>query len=109
MAPRVDQAQTLPRLAEFDGFSLLGFARAVLYIADPRVLASTQYVVALAGTSFQAEALFDAAHLYQQRSFTVLLPNVHQLVFGWSIAIATLIAAVIFFKLGPEFSHGWLA
>ena len=97
------------RLAEFAGLSLVGFAIAVLYIADPRVLASTQYVVAIAGTSLLAVALFEAAHLYQQKSFTVLLPNVHRLLFGWSIAIATLIATVFFLKLGPEFSRGWLA
>ena len=97
------------RLAEFAGLSLVGFAIAVLYIADPRVLASTQYVIAIAGTSLLAAALFEAAHLYQQKSFTVLLPNVHRLLFGWSIAIATLIAAVFFLKLGPEFSRGWLA
>ena len=128
----VDQTQTLPRLADFNlgdrtsrispavfggclrlaefaGLALVGFAIAVLYIADPRVLASTQYVVAIAGTSLLAVALFEASHLYQQKSFTVLLPNVHRLIFGWSVAIATLIASVFFLKLGPEFSRGWLA
>ena len=97
------------RLAEFIGLSAVGFAIAFIYIADPSIWASTQYAFAIIGTAFATITLFEVTRLYQRQVFANLLPNAARILLAWSVAIASLMAAVFFLKLGPEFSRAWLA
>ncbi len=97
------------RLAEFLALSVTGFAIAFLYIAAPDIWASSNYTAAIIGTALASITLFEFACLYQRQVFANLLPNAARIVLAWSVAVAGLMAAVFFLKLGPEFSRAWLA
>ncbi|MEO0791732.1 MAG: undecaprenyl-phosphate glucose phosphotransferase [Pseudomonadota bacterium] len=87
----------------------LGLAIAVSYVAEPALLATYQYHLALIATALATVVIYDALGLYSVTSLASITRPIGRLVLGWTVATAMLTVAVFFLKIGPEFSRVWLA
>ena len=86
-----------------------GFAVAYSYVNAADIESSSLYGLALSCTGFLAVAIFQAWGLYSTPALTSPLRHLPRLILGWTLALAVLVLAVFFFKVGPEFSRVWLA
>ncbi len=106
ISPRV--VSGMVRLIEFFVIAILGSDIALIYVRNADLLANWNYFFAMFATALIAVAIFQVLGLYRIQAFTNYMRNLPRLLFGWTITFALLIAAVFFFKVGPELSRGWL-
>jgi Undecaprenyl-phosphate glucose phosphotransferase len=99
----------LVRLAETAAIAATGFLVAALYVAEPDLSSSWQYLVAPGVTALFAGSIFQTLGLYSIAALTSLGNTVPRLLIGWVGALAALIATMFFLKTGPDFSRVWLA
>jgi Undecaprenyl-phosphate glucose phosphotransferase len=86
----------------------LGLLIAKLYVDAADINRTPQYGIALAATGLITVAIFQVLGLYRLDALTSPLKQAPRLVVGWTMALAVLIAGVFLFKIGPDFSRGWL-
>ncbi len=86
-----------------------GFAAAYGYVNAVDIENSSLYAAALTCTGIGAVAIFHALGLYTPQAFISPLRYLPRLILGWALALAILVLAVFFLKVGPEFSRVWLA
>ncbi len=99
----------LVRLADLVLISVLGLAIAWGYVPAKDFSGNLSYLAAVIATAVATIAAFDFLGLYGVTIFPSGLRQLPRVLLGWTIASALLVAAVFFFKSGPEFSRVWLA
>ncbi|MGQ0673222.1 MAG: undecaprenyl-phosphate glucose phosphotransferase [Hyphomicrobium sp.] len=97
------------RAAEYGMITLLGFVVAALYVVDHEDVLGAYYLATIGLTGMIAVTVFQLFGLYAPRVFSSVPRQVPMVVLGWTIALALVVAAVFFSKLGIEFSRGWIA
>ncbi len=97
------------RLIEFFVIAVLGSDIALIYVGNTDLLANWNYFFAMISTALVTVVIFQLLGLYRIQAFTNYMRNLPRMLFGWTITFAIMIAAVFFFKVGPELSRGWLA
>jgi Undecaprenyl-phosphate glucose phosphotransferase len=97
------------RAAEYAVIAFLGFVAAALYVGDHEDVLSAHYLATMGITGAVAVALFQMLGLYNQQIFASIPRQAPRIVLGWTIALALVVAAVFFTKLGIQFSRVWIA
>lgn len=97
------------RIAEFVLIAGLGLIIAHLYVQEVGVLQNVVYLLATSLAAAATVLIFELFDLYSVRALSSYVRNMPKVVFGWTTALAALVAGVFFLKLGPEVSRAWLA
>lgn len=97
------------RAAEYALITFLGFVIAALYVGDHEDVLSSHYLAAIGLTGLVAISIFQLMGLYAPRIFSSIPRQIPRVVAGWTIALALVVAAVFFTKLGIEISRVWIA
>lgn len=97
------------RAAEFLTISLLGVLIASAYLTDFADVFNVLYLSTIAATAAVTIAAFQMLGLYSPPKFTRIPEQLSGIAAGLTIAMALVLSAVFFTKLGIEFSRVWLA
>ncbi|MFN3869470.1 MAG: undecaprenyl-phosphate glucose phosphotransferase [Hyphomicrobiaceae bacterium] len=87
----------------------IGFALAMVYVADPAVASGLIYRAAGVATGAATVTAFELFGLYRLAAFPTMLRQLPRIALAWTIAFSALVAGVFFLKIGPELSRVWLA
>ena len=96
------------RATEYALITFLGFVVAALYVGDQEDVFSSHYLATLGLTGLVAVSIFQLMGLYASRMFSSIPRQVPMIMLGWTIALALVVSAVFFTKLGIAFSRGWI-
>jgi Undecaprenyl-phosphate glucose phosphotransferase len=97
------------RFAELAIVALVGLLIAKLYVRGEDVDGTAAYPLAVIAAGLVTVALFGALKLYAPTVLASPLRHLPRLALGWTSAMATLVAAAFFLKIGPDYSRVWLA
>lgn len=97
------------RAADFVIVVLLGFAIAHGYVDEVSAISMPLYVEAVLLTGLALVASYELLGLYTLRVFSTFVSKLPEMVLGWSVAFAALVAAIFFLKIGHDISRVWLA
>lgn len=98
----------LMRIAEGSLITASGYLIAAFYVPD-EVTTTWQYVLAPMVAALAAMAFFSALKLYTVPALASAMRQLPRLALGWSSALAIILVAFFFLKIGIEFSRVWLA
>ncbi|MCB1521349.1 MAG: undecaprenyl-phosphate glucose phosphotransferase [Hyphomicrobiaceae bacterium] len=101
--------RTTMRAIEFAIVLAVGLVAALIYVDEPTLADRTDYLLALALVATTMVITFELFGLYSTPTFASFVRQLPRIVLGWTIAIATLVAAMFFLKLGHTFSRVWIA
>jgi Undecaprenyl-phosphate glucose phosphotransferase len=99
----------LARVAELGLVAGIGALIALAYVPVEDVQGSNQYILALIAAALATVAVLEVMGLYALPALTSPLKRLPRLFLGWTLAMALLVVAVFFLKIGAEFSRVWLA
>jgi Undecaprenyl-phosphate glucose phosphotransferase len=100
---------TMLRTLEFAAVALLGIAIASVYLEDLNDVFNTLYLSTILGTAAASVIAFQILGLYAPARLTRIPEQISGVAGGLTIAMALVLSAVFFAKLGIEYSRLWLA
>ena len=95
------------RAVEAIVIALLGAVIALSYVDKLNLIAGV-YAIAITSACLIMLGTFELLGLYSIRSLSAFVANVPAVLFGWTIALAVVVASVFFLKIGAEVSRFWL-
>ena len=98
----------LSRLGEMLTLCVTGFAVAAGWIGLEETFEDSRYSLAILAAVLAAAAAAQRLELFSIAALTSPLRQLPKIIFGWTTAMAALVAVVFLLKAGPEFSRGWL-
>ncbi len=86
-----------------------GLMIAALYVKPPVLLSDATYLTAIAGASLLVLVVFQGLGLYETSNLSSTARQLPRTLLGWTIAFVAIESAILFLKMGEDFSRVWLA